>query len=81
MGSAPAPGIEASDTRVVANIKMALQADRELSRFVIDVDSKDGLVVLSGVARSESARQRAEQIARATPQVHAIENQLTLRQG
>jgi hyperosmotically inducible periplasmic protein len=81
MGAAAQPSPEVQDTHIVTSIRQALAADRELGQFMIDVDSKEGLVVLSGVAPSEAARERATQIARGTPHVHDIENQLVVRQG
>jgi hyperosmotically inducible periplasmic protein len=85
MGAAPAPPPaptpEAANTRIVQHIKQQLSADPELGRFVIDVDSKEGLVVISGVAPSEAARRRASEIARDTPQVHDVSNQLQVKAG
>jgi hyperosmotically inducible periplasmic protein len=81
MGAAPQVQGGVDDTSIVAQIKRALLADQELAQFVIDVDSKEGYVVLSGVAPSEAARDRATAIARATPHVNDIANQLSVRQG
>ena len=72
---------EVDDTRIVAQIKRQLVADPELGEFVIDVDSKDGLVVLSGVAPSEAARERASVIARNLPNVQDIANQLAIKEN
>ncbi|MBC5765390.1 BON domain-containing protein [Ramlibacter albus] len=81
MGAAPQLRDAIDDTGIVTTIKRALLADGELGQFVIDVDSKDGYVVLSGVAPSEQARERATEIARHIPQVGEIANQLTVKQG
>ena len=85
MGASPAPALQprddVDDTAIVAQIRKALTSDRELSQFMIDVDSKDGLVILSGVAASAAARERATEIARHTPQVQDISNQLTVKRG
>jgi osmotically-inducible protein OsmY len=81
MGAGPQLRDGIDDTRIVSQIQQAFRADAELGQFVIDVDSKEGLVVLSGVTPSAGARARAVEIAKGTPQVHGIANQLTVKQG
>jgi osmotically-inducible protein OsmY len=94
MGAAPAPAPaqptlqaqaqaqgERVDTRIVTQVKSGLAADPDLGAVVIDVDSKEGLVVLAGVAPSAAARQRASDIARQTPDVKDVSNQLAVKAG
>src|SRR5437870_2447604 len=63
---------EVRNTQIVEHVKRALSADPELGNYVVDVDSKDGLVVIGGVAPNEAARQRATDIARHTPDVKDV---------
>ena len=79
MGAAPAP--EVVDTRIATQIRRALLADRELGQYAIDVDSKEGLVVLGGVAPNPAAKERATEIARHTPDVKDVSNQLAVKRG
>jgi len=72
---------EVRNTQIVEHVKQALAADPELGRYVVDVDSKDGLVVIGGVAPNQAAKERASAIARDTPDVKDVINQLALKQG
>src|SRR5438105_230105 len=77
----PEAALEKADSRIVAQVKAGLAADPELGERIIDVDSKEGLVVLAGVAPDAAARERATAIARQVPEVRRISNQLDLSAG
>jgi hyperosmotically inducible protein len=49
--------------------------------FKIDVDTKDGVVTLNGVAETPSARMRAVKLAEATKGVKEVRNHLTVKAG
>ena len=70
-----------SDAAITASIKADYLKDPDLSVFKIDVDTKDGVVVLNGVTDTPSARQRAEKLAAANKGVREVRNHLTVKQG
>lgn len=74
-------GRAVSDTGITAAIKTGYLVDPDLSVLKIDVDTKDGVVTLNGLAPSDEARKRAERIAAASKGVKQVRNFLTLKQG
>jgi hyperosmotically inducible periplasmic protein len=64
------------DAQIVTKVKTALAADSDLSALKIDVDSKNGVVTLSGSAPDASAKERATEIAKNVKDVKSVENQL-----
>ena len=69
------------DAAITARISTGLARDPELSALRIDVDTKDGAVILRGPAPSEAARERAGSVARAVSGVLSVRNQLVLKAG
>jgi osmotically-inducible protein OsmY len=69
------------DGAITASIKASMLKDPDLSVLKIDVDTRDGVVVLNGLARDEAARERAGKIAEATKGVREVRNHLTTKQG
>lgn len=69
------------DPAITASIKASYLKDPDLSVLEIDVDTKDGVVTLNGVAETPSARMRAEKVAEATKGVKEVRNRLTVKQG
>lgn len=67
------------DAATTAEIKAALIKDSELSALQINVDTKGGAVTLNGTAPSDSAKARAEEIAKAVKGVVAVNNMLTVQ--
>jgi osmotically-inducible protein OsmY len=47
----------------------------------IDVDTKDGVVTLNGLADTAEAKERATKIAQDTKGVREVRNHLTVKQG
>lgn len=63
------------DSLITAKIKASMAADPQVSALAIDVDTANGVVSLTGVVKSEAARQRAVQLAQATEGVKRVEAQ------
>ncbi|SRR5579862_2492239 len=68
------------DSAITAKIKSRLAADHitSLGRIHVDTDA-DGIVYLSGTARSQEAIDRAVEIARSTEHVVDVRNDLRIR--
>jgi len=66
------------DAQIVTKINTGLAADKDLSVFKIDVDSKSGMVTLKGSVPNETAKSRAAEIAKATKDVKSVDNQLSV---
>jgi len=79
MGAAAAGKID--DASITAKVNASLAADKDLSAIKIDVDTKDGVVTLSGPAPTATARERASEIARSVKGVNSVNNQLTVKAG
>lgn len=95
MGAAPArslpPGIPGAlpppaggrepDPEITAGVKARLAADAELREVRIDVDTRDGVVTLSGSVPTAAVRARAGELAHAVRGVRRVNDQLTLASG
>ena len=68
------------DSAITAKIKSRLAAEHitSLGRIHVDTDA-DGIVYLSGTARSQEAIDRAVEIARSTEHVVDVRNDLRIR--
>jgi osmotically-inducible protein OsmY len=64
------------DATTTANVKTRLIANQHLSGLKIDVDTKDSVVTLTGDVASDQERQLAGLIAKNTPEVQSVKNQL-----
>jgi hyperosmotically inducible periplasmic protein len=76
-----AAGAKVDDASITAKVNASLAADKDLSAVRIDVDTRDGVVTLSGPAPSATARERASEIARGVKGVSSVNNQLTIKSG
>jgi osmotically-inducible protein OsmY len=65
-----------SDSWITAKTKLALIADSRTSGFETDVDTKDGMVTLSGKVDTSEARTAAEDVTRKVEGVKNVNNQL-----
>jgi len=79
MGAAGASKIE--DGVITTKVNAALAADKDLSAVKIDVDTKDGIVTLTGPAPTAAAREHATDIAKNVKGVTSVNNQLTVKAG
>ena len=76
---APASSKPVADTAITASIKTDILKDPDLSVLKIDVDTKEGVVTLNGLAENEDARQRAEKIAEGVKGVRGVRNYLVVK--
>jgi len=74
-------GQDASDAAITASIKTDLVKDPELSALKIEVDTKQGVVTLNGVAPNEAAADRAGRIAIAVKGVNEVRNHVVARKA
>lgn len=80
VGGSRSAGERVTDAWIVTKIKSKLTADPELNPLNIDVDSRQGVVYLSGRVKNEGHRQEAEDLARNTRGVKDVRNELTIRE-
>jgi hyperosmotically inducible periplasmic protein len=74
-------GEKLDDASITASVSAGLAKDPELSAIKIDVDTKNGVVHLTGPAPTSDARERASVIAKAVKGVSSVNNQLTVKAG
>lgn len=67
-------GENINDSWISTKIKGKLAADPEINKFNIDVDVLRGVVTLSGIVKTERAKQEAEHLARDTKGVTDVRN-------
>lgn len=77
----PALAAKVDDAQIVATIKGQFEADPDLGAMALDVDSKDGMVTLSGFVTNSDARVRADRIAKSLQDVRSVNNQLEVKAG
>lgn len=65
-----------ADTAITASVKGRLASDARVSGSDISVETNNGIVTLGGVARQRSAREAAEELVRATPDVKGVDNRI-----
>jgi len=68
-----------NDASITTKIKAALLADKTAPGMKINVDTKLGVVTLSGQVDSDAQKKRAEEMARQTKGVTKVINQLTIK--
>ena len=66
------------DAAITAAIKTKLLADTRVSGLAIDVDTRDGVVTLTGTVKSAAQKTAAMEIARATDNVKSVQDKLTV---
>lgn len=67
------------DAVIAAKIKAKIVDDPGLKISTINVDAKDGVVVLTGTVNKPEDALRAEQLAQSVDSVKSVENHLTVR--
>ena len=75
----PAPAKPMADTAITASIKTDILKDPDLSVLKIDVDTRQGVVTLNGLAENDEARHRAEKIAEGVKGVREVRNYLVVK--
>jgi len=71
-------GERIDDGQITARVNAGLAADGDLSAIRIDVDTRDGVVTLTGPVPNATAKSRAEEIAKRVSEVKSVNNQLTV---
>ena len=68
------------DSAITAKVKAKLAADTTTSAMSINVDTdKDGVVWLSGNAKTQAEADKAESIAKATEGVRSVKNNIKVK--
>jgi osmotically-inducible protein OsmY len=67
------------DSVITTKVKAALVADSVTKAHQINVETRQGEVLLSGFVDSKEARSRAAELARDVEGVHGVKNRLELR--
>ncbi|MGH8517109.1 MAG: BON domain-containing protein [Panacagrimonas sp.] len=70
-----------SDSALTAKVKTALIAEDDLKSMAINVDSKDGVVTLTGELPSAMSVTQAETAAKAVKGVKEVHNNLTVKKS
>ena len=74
-------GQKVDDAQIVTKLKSEFAADKDISAMAIDVDSKNGVVTLTGTVPNSEAKVRADQIAKGMKDVRTVNNQLEVKAG
>lgn len=67
------------DIALTAKVNAALLTEPELSALKINVDTKDGVVTLSGDALNQAAKERAETLVKSLDGVRGVNNLLVVQ--
>jgi osmotically-inducible protein OsmY len=67
------------DSVITTKIKTQLAADELLKAFQVSVETRQGVVELSGSVNSQNAKDKAGQIARGVDGVKSVQNALTVK--
>ena len=68
-----------NDGALTAKIKSKMALDDTVKALAIDVDTRDGVVTLSGTVHSEAERAKAVQLAKETAGVTSVVDRLVVR--
>jgi len=80
-GAATRAGVAIEDSFITTSVKSAVLAEPGLSSLKIEVDTKDGVVTLSGTVASSALKTRAAQIAQNTSGVRSVIDNLEVKTG
>ena len=84
-GDAPEPersvGETISDSGITISVKSRLLDDPDVKGLKIDVDTRDGVVFLTGSVRSDVEKEKAVQLAKETKGVRDVQSNLTLKKS
>lgn len=67
------------DAAITARVKSALAGTRGTRALKTNVDTKEGMVTLTGTARSESEKELAEEVAKGVNGVRSVDNKIEVR--
>ena len=74
-------GIEIDDTVVTASVKSALLSDADIKSFDFKVETRKGVVMLSGFVDNQMQLDRANSLAKGVAGVTSVQNNVTLKSG
>jgi hyperosmotically inducible periplasmic protein len=74
-------GDKIGDATVSTRVKAVLSSDKQLADSKIDVDTKGGVVTLSGAVANSGARDHALELARNVKGVNSVNDQLAVKAG
>jgi hyperosmotically inducible protein len=79
--SAPAPSIRGAvgDATITSDVKARLLADSDVSGIRIDVNTRDGVVTLSGTVANSAQKARAAELAAKADNVVRVEDNLLVK--
>ena len=72
-------GSYVDDAAITTSVKAKFVEDKTVSAMSISVETLNGTVQLSGFAKSQAERDRAESIARNTRHVREVRNSIVVR--
>ena len=72
-------GSYVDDAGITTAVKAKMAEDKSVSAAAISVETLNGTVQLSGFAKSQSEKDRAESIARGTKHVREVRNSIVVR--
>ena len=67
------------DLSITTAVNAGLAKDADLSALKINVDTKNGVVLLKGTAPTSAAKERASEITKAVKGVSTVDNQLVVK--
>jgi osmotically-inducible protein OsmY len=73
-------GSYVDDSKITAEIKAKMAADKEVAATAISVETMNGVTQLSGFAKSQAEKDRAAAIARQASGVRSVRNDIIVRQ-
>ena len=80
MPNAPdAQRVVLTDPAITASVKGKLLADPDVAGLRLDVDTRDGIVSLTGSVSTQAEKDEALRIARETDGVRSVEDRITIR--
>ena len=69
----------AKDSAITTKIKSKYLVEKNFSSFKVSVETKDGVVILSGFVKDEATKVRAGQIAKGVKGVKSVTNSLVVK--
>ena len=69
----------AKDSAITTKVKSKYLIEKNFSSFKVSVETKDGIVILSGFVKDEATKVRAGQIAKSVKGVKSVTNSLVVK--
>lgn len=68
-----------NDSHLAQQVKNVLSSSRDINGYAIKVDVYNGVVTLSGTVRTQTEKQKAEDLATSTPGVTQVFNSIAIK--